>query len=353
MGMHTMGRHKKILLAAAALLVLLASAVWFFIYGQRVSTDDASIDGHTVVMSPKISGYVKKIYVKDNQVVKAGDVIMEIDPKDYELQVENARAALAAAQAAMAAGESRAGQTAVTAPAGAASAREKERAAQAVWEKSSADLGRMEELIRGGACSQQEYDQAVAAERSARASLDQTKDDVTSANAAPYEVANAQSTADQLTAQVKQAEAALAQAEMNLSYTKITAPMDGRITKRSVDTGSYVAAGTQLCSLVGFDLWVTANYKESELKGMKPGDPADISVDAYPGLKLRGRVDSFQAGTGSYFSLFPAENATGNFVKTVQRVPVKITFERLSQEDAELLGPGLSVVPTVYIRGSR
>ncbi len=348
MGMRTMGRHKKILLAAAALLVLLASAVWFFIYGQRVSTDDAAIDGHTVVMSPKISGYVKKIYVKDNQIVKAGDVIMEIDPKDYELQVENARAALAAAQAAMAAGESHAGQTAVTAPAGAASAREKERAAQAVWEKSSADLGRMEELIRGGACSQQEYDQAVAAERSARASLDQTKADVTSANAAPYEVANAQSTADQLTAQVKQAEAALAQAEMNLSYTKITAPMDGRITKRSVDTGSYVEAGTQLCSLVGNDLWVTANFKENQLKQIRPGCRADISVDAYPEMHLTGVVDSFQAGTGSYFSLFPAENATGNFVRTTQRIPVKIRLVSPSEQMILLLGPGMSVVPTVY-----
>ena len=171
--------------------------------------------------------------------------------------------------------------------------------------------------------------------------------DLHSANTAPSVISAAKNTSEQLQAQVKQAESDLAQAESDLANTKVIAPMDGRITKRSVEPGNYVQVGQQLTSLVGTDLWVTANFKEIQLTHMRVGQLVDIRIDAYPNIVLHGEVDSFQAGTGSYFSLFPAENATGNFVKIVQRIPVKIVFD--NPPDAALsLGPGMSVTPIVY-----
>ena len=343
--------NKKTLffMIAAVILIISAAAAYIHYSRQAVSTDDAAIDGHTVILSPKVAGYIKTIYVNDNQTVKAGDVIMQIDPKDYELQVNNARAALSAAKAALAAAQDNAAAASITAPANVRSAQEKINSAQASWEKAAADKQRMQMLINSGACSQEQYDQSVASEKSTRAALQQAQADLSSASSAPHVIASAEDTAKQLEANVEKAQVELDQAETNLQHTKITAPTDGRITKKSVNEGAYVEAGTQLCSLVSFDLWVTANFKESQLKGMKPGDKVDISVDAYPNLKLTGKVDSFQAGTGSYFSLFPAENATGNFVKTTQRVPVKILLDQLSDSTAVLLGPGMSVEPTVHI----
>ncbi|MDQ0204750.1 HlyD family secretion protein [Pectinatus haikarae] len=341
------------LMKAGAVCLILAAGIsgYFFTHRNEVETDDASIDGRTVDISPKVAGYIKEIYVKDNQVVKAGDIIMQIDTKDYELQAKNAQAALAAAQAALAAAQNNALAANITAPAGVAAAQEKVNSAQAAWEKAAADEKRMNMLIVSGACSQEQYDQAVASEKSTRAALDEMKADLNSANSAPEVIAGAQSTVEQLAAQAEKAKAELEQAETNLQYTKITAPADGRITKKSVNPGAYVQSGTQLCSLVSFEMWVTANFKENQLKGMRTGDKVDISVDAFPNLRLTGVVDSFQAGTGAYFSLFPAENATGNFVKTVQRIPVKIVLNNLSQDQAALLGPGMSVIPVVHIGG--
>ena len=209
----------------------------------------------------------------------------------------------------------------------------------------------MESLFREGACSQQQWDQAVATEASLRAALEKSQADARSASTAPSVIATAQSTTEQLAAQVRQAEVELAQAEQDLANTKIIAPVDGRITKRSVELGNYVQAGQQLGSLVGTDLWVVANFKETQLKRMRPGQAAEIRIDAYPGVTLRGRVDSLQAGTGAHFSLFPAENATGNFVKVVQRVPVKIVLEA-QPESSIHLGPGMSVEPTVFTEGT-
>ena len=344
-------KKKKNLVIIALIILAAAIASGLYIYKthKEISTDDAAIDGQTVILSPKVAGYIKNIYVNDNQTVKAGDVIMQIDPKDYELQVNNAKAALSAAQAALAAAQDNAAATSITAPANVKSAQEKVNSAQASWEKAAADEQRMQMLINSGACSQEQYDQATAAEKSTRAALQQAQADLSSANSASHVIASAEDTVKQLEAQVEKAQADLDQAETNLQYTKITAPTDGRITKKSVNEGAYVRAGTQLCSLVSFDLWVTANFKESQLSGMHMGDKVDISVDAYPNIKLTGKVDSFQAGTGAYFSLFPAENATGNFVKTTQRVPVKIILDPLPETSSALLGPGMSVEPTVHI----
>ncbi len=346
--------NAKMKKAAAVVLILLAGAgIYYFLYRGEVSTDDAAIDGHVVEISPKVAGYIKTVYVKDNQIVKAGDVIMEIDSRDYDLQVKNAQAALQAAQSALAAEKDDAETTLITAPAGVEASQEKVNAARAAWEKAASDKQRMQMLIENGACSQQEYDQAVESEKSARAALQQMQAELNSASSAPSVIAKSNDSVKQLEAQVEKAAAELEQARTNLQYTKITAPIDGRITKKSVEAGAYVQSGTQLCSLVSSNLWVTANFKENQLKGMRPGDKVDISVDAFPNMKLTGVVDSFQAGTGSYFSLFPAENATGNFVKTVQRIPVKIVFNDINNEQLSVLGLGMSVIPTVHLFGAR
>ena len=337
-----------------ALLFLLAAAVaggWYIWQDGKVTTDNAAIEGTIVTLSPKVQGYVKAVHIKDNQVVKAGDVLVEIDPADYQIKRDRAAAVLSAAKAAAGAAQSSLATTSISAPSGLEGARAQVASAQANWEKAAADRQRMESLFREGACSQQQWDQAVATEASLRAALEKSQADARSASTAPSVIATAQSTTEQLAAQVRQAEVELAQAEQDLANTKIIAPVDGRITKRSVELGNYVQAGQQLGSLVGTELWVVANFKETQLKRMHPGQTAEIRIDAYPGVTLKGRVDSLQAGTGAHFSLFPAENATGNFVKVVQRVPVKIVLEA-QPESSIHLGPGMSVEPTVFTEGT-
>ncbi|MDU2063524.1 MAG: HlyD family secretion protein [Sporomusaceae bacterium] len=337
-------KKAKIIIA----LLLLVGGIGGYFYFQRgaVSTDDAAIEGQIVTISPKVQGYVKKLNMADNQLVKAGDVLAEIDSTDYVIRRDKAKAALAAAEAAASAAKSNAATTAVTAPSNLAGASAQVAVAAATWEKTSQDLSRMESLFGSGAVSRQQLDDAVAAEKSARSTLEKTRADQRSASTASTVIAASQNTAEQLAAQVQQARVDLAQAESDLANTKIVAPIDGRITKRSVELGNYVQAGQQLSSLVGTELWIVANFKETQLAHMRVGQKVHIKVDAFPDLLLNGTVDSLQAGTGSRFSLFPAENATGNFVKIVQRVPVKIRFD--SQPDATLaIGPGMSVLPTV------
>jgi membrane fusion protein (multidrug efflux system) len=329
------------------LLILGGAGTYYYLQRGEISTDNANIDGRTVVLSPKVQGYVKALNIQDNQLVKAGDVLLEIDPTDYIIRRDKAKAVLLAAQAAANASHHNLETTTVSAPSNIDGAQAQVASAQATWEKALADRQRMDSLFSAGACAQQQLDQAVATEKSTRAALDQMRAALHSADTAPTVIAAAQDTSDQLQAQVKQAEVDLAQAENDLANTKIIAPMDGRITNRSVESGNYVQAGQQLGSLVGTELWVTANFKENQLETMRVGQPVDIHIDAFPTIVLHGKVDSFQAGTGSHFSLFPAENATGNFVKTVQRVPVKIVFDTMP--DASLpLGLGMSVIPTVY-----
>lgn len=336
-------------IAAFFLVSAVAFGSYYYLHRSDESTDDAAIDGRVLSISPKVQGYVKALHMKDNALVKAGDILLEIDPTDYLIRRDRAKAALAAAQAAAQAAENQLSATEVSAPSTVEAAAAQVKAAQANWEKSRADLRRAEELYAAGAYSKQQFDQCLATEKADRSALEKLQADLRSAQTAPNIVAGASDARDQLAAQVEQAKADLAQAEADLSNTKIFAPMDGRITKRSVETGSYVQTGQQLGSLVGTEIWVTANFKETQLTHMKIGQPVDIEVDAFPGKAFKGRIESLQAGTGSYFSLFPAENATGNFVKTVQRVPVKIVFDAMPDE-ALHLGPGMSVVPTVHTK---
>lgn len=341
---------KFVIIFSVLVLILGGSGTYYYLQRGEISTDNAAIDGQTVVLSPKVQGYVKNLHMQDNQLVKAGDVLMEIDPTDYIIRRDRARATLAAAQAAANASHSNLETARVSAPSTVDGAQAQVASAEATWEKALSDRQRMESLFNVGACSQQQLDQMIATEKSSRATLDKMHADLRSANTAPNVIAAAKDTSEQLQAQVKQAEVDLAQADNDLANTKIMAPIDGRITKRSVEIGNYVQVGQQLSSLVGTELWVIANFKETQLEHLQPGQPVDIRIDAFPNVKLRGKVDSVQAGTGGHFSLFPAENATGNFVKIVQRVPVKIVFDSLP-DDSIHLGPGMSVVPTVHSEG--
>lgn len=338
-------RYIKICLAA--LLIVLGASSYYYFHRNDISTDSATIDGHAVIVSPKVQGYVKNLYIQDNQIVKAGDVLLEIDPIDYRIRRDRAKAALAAARAAAAAAVHNSETTAISAPANETATSAQVASAQAIWEKSAYDRQRMENLFAAGACSEQQRDQAATTEKSDRATLEKLRADLKAASTAPTVIAASRNTIEQLQAQVSQAEADLAQAESDLLNTKVLAPMDGRIIKCNIESGNYVQTGQQVVSLVGNDIWVVANFKETQLEHMKPGQPVDIRIDAYPNVVLQGKVDSFQSGTGSRFSLFPAENATGNFVKIVQRVPVKIVFA--TPPDNQLhLGLGMSVVPTVH-----
>lgn len=321
---------------------------YFYQHRLEESTDDAAIDGHVAAIAPKIQGYVKKIYVTDNQEVKAGDLLFEIDATDYITKRDQAKATLASAQAALKAAQSNTSTTKISAPANFSAASAQVVSAKATWEKNAADRARAERLYAEDAYSKQQLDQAVANEESSRAVLAQMEATKQAANTSDSTIETSQNNADQLAAQVTQAEAALKQAEDDLENTKIVAPMDGYFTKKSVEEGAYVQTAQQLASLVSKQIWVTANFKETQLQHMKPGQHVDITVDAFPDLMLHGIIDSAQAGTGSRFSLFPAENATGNFVKIVQRVPVKITLDENAEPSLFILGPGMSVNATVH-----
>jgi len=339
----------KIILILFVVGAVAIGGIYIYLHRFEESTDDASINGHTITVSPKISGYVTKLNIDDNQQVKAGDVLLEIDPADYVTKRDHAEAALDAAKAAALAAQDNADSTNVSAPSKLDAAKAQVAVAQANWDKAVSDLKRMQHLSNE-ARSQEQLDQATAVEKTTHSRLDDAEANLRSAQTAPQTIAQAQNTSDQLAAQVKEAEANLAQAEIDLADTKIIAPIDGRITKRSVERGNYIQPGQALTTLVGNDLWVTANFKETQLRHMHPGQPVTIELDAYPDVTLSGKVDSIQSGTGAFFSAFPPENATGNFVKIVQRVPVKILFDQAP--DSKLaIGPGMSVIPTVDTAG--
>jgi membrane fusion protein, multidrug efflux system len=341
--------RSRLILFLVMLTAVLSGGSYLYIHRGEQSTDDAAIDGRTVTISPKVSGYVTVLNIDDNQTVKAGDVLLEIDPTDYAIRLDHATAALEAAEAAASASKSDAETTTISAPSNLDAAQAQVASAAANWDKAVADLKRMERLSNE-ARSQEQLDQAIAAEKATSSNLENARAKLRSAETAPKAIAAAQAQSDQLQAQVRQAQADVAQAKNDLQNTKIIAPIDGRITKRGVERGNYVQPGQQLGSLVSTDLWVTANFKETQLEKMRPGERALITVDAFPNLALEAKVDSLQSGTGAFFSIFPPENATGNFVKIVQRVPVKLVFNQMP-DSALTLGPGMSVIATVYTEG--
>lgn len=339
-------KAKKPLLGITALAVV--GLIYMFAHRGQESTDDATLEAHIITLAPKVPGYIKTLSVEDNQEVKAGDTLMEIDTRDYEIKRDRAQANLDAANAAYNSSSRNLETTRVSAPSTLSAAEAQVSAAEANYTRAANELKRMEHL-NDEARSRQQLDEAVAAEKTAKSNLEDTKARLRSAQTAPKTIAAAESNEAQLAAQVKQAAADLALAEKDLADTKITAPQDGRVTRKAIEQGDYVQAGQSLGYVVGKDIWVIANFKETQLEHMKPGQKVDVDVDAFPDAHLVGKIGSIQSGTGVRFSAFPPENATGNFVKIVQRVPVKILLD--NAPDATLpLGPGMSVTPTVYTR---
>lgn len=324
-------------------------------------TDDAFIDGHLILVSPRVKGYVRRVLVEDNQAVEAGTLLVELDGEPYQVQVEQAEAALKQAKARYQAEQEQLGLTRGTtqaalaeAEAGLAAAKSAAAAAEAAAERDRITFEQTERSYQAQAATLQEYERARAAMRSSDAQAKAAQDRAI-AGAATVESARAQlqrvpaqeAQVRVLEAAVKQAEAGLVQAKLNLQYTQIRASEAGRVTNKSVEAGQWVVEGQAMLALVPKAVWVTANYKETQLTHMKPGQPVEIRVDAFPKARFRGWVDSVQAGTGAVFSLLPPQNATGNYVKVVQRVPVKIVFDPPPGEDSYFLAPGMSVVPTV------
>jgi membrane fusion protein (multidrug efflux system) len=333
---------RPLLMAALAVVFLgLASAgVRYWQYAQQYeSTDDAFIQGHIVQISPKVSAQVMRVLIDDNQEVKQGDLLIELDPRDFEVALEQAQTNEAAARGRL---QQAHAQLAV-AKANVAQAQVVVAEANAV--NAQADVQRYQS-VTSNAVSRQQVDSAIAAARTAKANVDAARQQVSAAQA---QVAVAQSQIATDEAEVQQAQAQVRQAQLNLSYTKIYAPADGRVTQKHVEPGDYVQTGQALFAIVPHDVWVVANFKETQLTAMRPGQPAAIEVDAYPNRTFKGHVDSFQMGTGAAFSLLPPENATGNYVKVVQRLPVKIVFDE-PPESVHLLAPGMSVVPEVKVR---
>ena len=365
-------------IVAVVVLVLLAGGAfaWRY-YSVRESTDDAQIDGHINPISPRVTGTVLRVLHDDNQLVETGTLLVELDPRDYEVAVDRARADLANAQAnAIAAHvdvpltQTTSSSQLVAADANVkASEREIESAkarlneSQANFAKVAADLKRMEMLIAKDEISRQQYDSTFAAYNSAKANVDAATAGVATAEAkaaqAQAQAEAARTVPEQLkvtrakegaaAAEVQRAISALAQAELNLKYTKIYAPVTGVLSKRSVEPGQVLQAGQPVFSIVNLeDIWTTANFKETQLKNMRVGQQATIRVDAY-GHDYHGRVESVGAATGARFSLLPPENATGNYVKVVQRIPVRIRFEK-GEDPGHQLRPGMSVEPTVFTK---
>ena len=319
------------------------------------STDDAFIAGHIVSIAPRVAGQVSAVHVLDNELVHSNDLLVELDPADYamthsqkessaEAQTANYKTTLAALELMQA--------KVVTAQATASESAADAEASAATAVRAQADFARAQNLRDQNTISAQEFDVAKATAKEAEANLKSAKQKA-DADASKVVEAEAQLNVTKAAAAMALAQSHSAQkdadsAQLNLSYTKIYAPVTGRITRKSVETGDYLQVGQQIMFLVPEKVWVVANFKESQLEEMAPGQPATVEIDALGGRSFRAHVDSIQAGSGAQYSLLPPENATGNFVKVVQRVPVKIIFDEPLPTD-KILGPGLSVVPTVQV----
>jgi len=338
----------RIGLGLLALVAVIGGGWHWWSTRNEVGTDDAYTDGFAIGMAPHVNGYVASLDVTDNQFVHRGDPLIHIDPRDYLAARNQAQGALEIAQGQLAGAAYGAAVARKNFPARLAAAQANLASAQANLFKAQTDYQRQIRLPHA-ATTQQEVDTATANLRAAEAQVAQTQADVRQAEPVEQNIGQSDSLVKQLDGQVKQAQAQLAQAELNLGWTVVTAPSDGWVTKRAVERGSYVQQGQQIMSLVEPDVWVTANFKETQLNRMRPGQPVSIAVDAYPGLKLRGHVDSLQLGSGAKFTAFPPENATGNFVKIVQRVPVKIVIDS-GLDPAIPLPLGISVEPTVSVK---
>jgi membrane fusion protein (multidrug efflux system) len=381
----------RIAVVIAIIVILIVGFFAYRYFTSYESTDDAQVDGHVNSVSTRVTGHVVKLNVQDNQYVQAGTVLVEIDPADYEVAYERAKADFEDAQAAAVAagvtvpitsvntnGQVSASEADVnSARAGIQGAKQNFEAAKAQLQEAEAnnvkaqnDLGRYKQLVDKQEISQQQYDQAIAAAKAsaatveaARASADAAQQQVTQAQGrlvqaevnsryaatAPKQMQVTRAKATSALAEAQRKKADLDQAQLNLQYTKIVAPVNGVVSDRTVEVGQNVAPGQELMKIINLDdIWVTANFKETQLRQMKVGQKVNVEVDAN-GRSYNGKVDSVAGASGARFSLLPPENATGNYVKVVQRIPVKIILEPGSNNDHQLR-PGESVTPKVWIR---
>jgi membrane fusion protein (multidrug efflux system) len=337
-------RRALFIIIALAVVILIASVVACYIVfiAPYETSDDAFIEGNVTFISPRVSGPVVRLLIDDNQRVKAGDPLLEIDDRDYQTQMAQARANLVSAK-------DRVLQAKAQITVDQAKADQQQAfvaGAQAVADRAEADRVRYQS-VESNAVSRSQFDLAQTQATSASANVEVARDQ---AKAAAAQVDLDRAELDTATSQVGQAEASLRQAELNLSYTKVLAPGDGRVTHRTVQQGAYVEVGQALLAIVPDNVWVVANFKETQLRHIRPGQPVNIRVDAYPQHKFKARVDSLQAGSGASFSLLPPENAIGNYVKVVQRVPVKIVFDEPINESELDIAPGMSVEPKVRVK---
>jgi membrane fusion protein, multidrug efflux system len=337
-----------IILIVVAVLAIIGGLIYWLMTRNQESTDDAYTEGNAVSIAPKVSGYIVENHVNDNIFVHAGDLLLKIDPRDYIVARDQARANLDAALAQQETAEVDLQTTRVRAPANLAQAQAQLLQARANLRQSEND-SRRQHAVDPRATTQTNLDQTSTAVLTSEANVKSAEAQVSVASLVTETIRTSEAALDQRKAQVEQARTSLAQAELNLSYTLVRAPLDGQITRRNVDLGTFAQAGQQVFYLVTREVWVVANFKETQLDRMRVGQLVDVKVDAYSQLYLHGHVQSIQSGSGARFTTFPAENATGNFVKIVRRVPVKIVIDR-GLEQWPFLPLGLSVEPTVYFQ---
>jgi membrane fusion protein (multidrug efflux system) len=399
-----MNTRLKVILAVV-LIAIVATGGWLFATAGRESTDDAQVDAHVTPIAARVGGTVKTVPVVDNQQVEAGAVLAEIDPRDYQIALDKAKAELADAEAAAVAAKANVPITSTTTASGVSTARGGVQQAQAGVEearqgveasharlataqarlreaeanatRTARDVERFQMLLAKDEIAQQQFDAAVSAADAAKAAADSARAQVTeaelgikvaesrvaqatagaeqataglrSAQTAPEQVTAIRARASAADARVQQMRSAVQQAELNLEYATVKAPVKGIVSKKSVEPGQVIQPGQPLMTIIPLDqVWVTANFKETQLRDMRPGQTVRIEVDAY-GRDFNGHVESVAAATGARFSLIPPDNATGNFVKVVQRVPVRIAIDE-KQDPDRLLRPGLSVTATVYTK---
>jgi membrane fusion protein, multidrug efflux system len=338
-----------VVIGVVVILLLVVGGLYYWITTRDLeSTDDAYTDGRAVTIAAQVAGTVVSLDVNDNQFVKKDQVLIHIDPRQYINDRDQAEGALATAKAQYEGQQLGAEIARKNFPALFEQAQAQLASNNANLAKARADYDRQLSLSKQ-ATSQQDIDAATAALKQAEAQVALAKAQVTENSPVPQRIGQTDTQVGQLKGQVEQAQARLDQANLNLSWTEVKAPQDGWITKRNVEMGNYIIAGQQIFSIVAPEVWITANFKESQLASMRRGQPVRIRIDAYPSLDLRGHVDSIQLGSGSKFTAFPPENATGNFVKVVQRVPVKIVIDSGLNPDIPL-PLGISAEPTVTVR---
>ena len=394
------------ILVAVAVVAAIGAGAWFYLTRGRESTDDAQVDAHVTPIAARVGGTVLRVPVTDNQPVEAGTVLVEIDRREYDIALERARAELANAEAELAAANANVPITAASTSSGVSTAtsgveqaqvqadeaqhnleaaearlttaRAKVSGEEAAATRDDRDAERLKGLLAKDEVSQQMYDAAVARAQSSRANVAVAQSQVReaetaikaaqariaqakvgqsvasaelrTAETAPQQMAATRARAQSSAARVKQAQAAVGRAELDLEHATVKAPVKGVVSRKSAEPGQVIQPGQPLMTIIPLDqVWITANFKETQLAQMRVGQRVSIDVDAYGGRDFAGRIDSIAAATGSRFSLLPPENATGNFVKVVQRVPVKIVLDT-GQDPNHLLRPGMSVTPTVFTR---